>query len=275
MANDASQYEQLDSLLRTRVPGSCTWLFQHDPFRRWLCDNDAPPLLWIEGQPGLGKSVLCSTAIQHALSLKMCTIFYYCRFDTQRTVVQAAGCLLEQLFDHLCRKDERIAHAAVDITKKISNPTTEGLLTMANYLIRELQRIEASDLGQPPKLLIFIDGPDEELREEEILGPFVFKLLEEFPSVLRVWVSSRRSQRLYSLLKRYPTICLKEHTSLDVRTYLETAMHEIDEEWCDEDNFGEPYNAAELSRYHALTLPSRWCHTAETTTAMSRQFSLC
>ncbi|KAI0165336.1 hypothetical protein GGR52DRAFT_575424 [Hypoxylon sp. FL1284] len=214
--DDTSQHGQLDSLYRARTEGSCAWLFQHDVFRKWLHEDDASPLLWVEGHPGLGN-----------------------RFDTQRTVTQAAGYLLDQLFDYLYRKDGSIALAALDITRKTSDPTTDEILTMARYLIRQLQRLEDLSSTECPKLLIFLDGLDEKSREEELLGQFVLKLLEEFPSVLRVWVSSLDSQRFQAVFHQYPTIHLRDHTHDDVRTYLGAAMYEVDEEWHDEDNFAD------------------------------------
>ncbi|KAI1371956.1 hypothetical protein F4677DRAFT_463696 [Hypoxylon crocopeplum] len=227
--SNVNQYEQLDRHLRARAPGSCSWLLQHDLYHQWLYDDEAPPLLWVEGQPGLGKSVLCSTAVEHAISLDKCATFYYCRFDSQCTAVQAAGYLVEQLFEYLWRKDEQIVHAAMDISKKTSYPTTDGLLAMVRYLIHELQRIEVLESGDTPKFLMFLDGLDEEPQEEEALKPFVFKLLEEFPTVLKIWVSSRPSQRIQRLLKQYPTIQVREHTGYDVRVYLEGILDEVSE----------------------------------------------
>ncbi|KAI1208212.1 uncharacterized protein F4807DRAFT_468798 [Annulohypoxylon truncatum] len=237
--SDIDYHEQLDRHIRARAAGSCNWLWQHDLYDQWLHKNEAPPVIWVQGPLGLGKSVLCSAAIEHARRHKKCTIFYYCRFNNQSTVMQVAGRLIEQLFDYLFARDESIALSAIGITKDTSSLTTDGLLKMAKHLIQELQSLEGQKSAGSPSLLMFLDGLDEEPREEETLSPFAFKLLGEFPSVVRIWVTSRPSRQLNGLLSRYPTIHLKEHTRNDVRAYIESEMRESTEGLFDNDEFIE------------------------------------
>ncbi|XDG06243.1 hypothetical protein ABKA04_005858 [Annulohypoxylon sp. FPYF3050] len=86
---------------------------------------------------------------------------------------------------------------------------------------------------------MFLDGLDEEPREEEMLSPFVFKLLDEFQDIIRLWVTSRHSRQLDGLLSRYPTIDLKDHIKGDVRSYVEKEIREFDEEEPSDDGFEE------------------------------------
>jgi hypothetical protein len=44
-------------LLKNRSGQTCSWIFEHHNFRKWI-DNDDSPVLWISGWPGFGKSVL-------------------------------------------------------------------------------------------------------------------------------------------------------------------------------------------------------------------------
>nr|POE49152.1 vegetative incompatibility protein het-e-1 [Quercus suber] len=45
-----------------RETDTCTWLLQHEQYKRWKAG--AVQHLWVHGKPGCGKSVLCSTVIE-------------------------------------------------------------------------------------------------------------------------------------------------------------------------------------------------------------------
>ena len=47
----------LIALKGRRVDSTCEWLIQHPSYQEWLVDVD-PPLLWISGGPGKGKTML-------------------------------------------------------------------------------------------------------------------------------------------------------------------------------------------------------------------------
>ena len=61
-----------DSIRKLRHPGTCGWIFENDVFNRW---SSAPAvsgwpdsLLWINGGPGMGKTVLSSAIIDYLQS---------------------------------------------------------------------------------------------------------------------------------------------------------------------------------------------------------------
>lgn len=63
--------------------GTGQWFIKGDAFQKWLTDSH---LLWVNGFAGSGKSVICSTVIQHTLSLKwqdprIGVAFFYIRFS--------------------------------------------------------------------------------------------------------------------------------------------------------------------------------------------------
>ena len=59
-----SSYESAKQNVPTRHPGTCEWLLTHSDFVQWA-NNDGPKLLWISGNPGMGKTVLSKFLVQH------------------------------------------------------------------------------------------------------------------------------------------------------------------------------------------------------------------
>ena len=56
----------LEDLLQRHLPGTCGWFLHSDTYGNWRKsskDSSSPNLLWIQGKPGCGKSVLAAQII--------------------------------------------------------------------------------------------------------------------------------------------------------------------------------------------------------------------
>lgn len=53
-----NQDDELDRLLRKRQQGTCEWVFKHPKYISWATDAHADRVLWINGIPGAGDSVV-------------------------------------------------------------------------------------------------------------------------------------------------------------------------------------------------------------------------
>lgn len=54
--------------LQQRLNGTCNWILDRPIFQQWLeagKKKDAPKLLWINGQPGIGKTILCAHIVRN------------------------------------------------------------------------------------------------------------------------------------------------------------------------------------------------------------------
>lgn len=100
--------ESLRRATTKRVPGTGEWLVERPELSHWLGDqqqNHFSRLLWIYGAPGVGKSVLCGTIVEHIQKLnkkenaggKM--TYFYCDSSTptKRTTFDICTSLLLQL----------------------------------------------------------------------------------------------------------------------------------------------------------------------------------
>ena len=53
--------------LRKRHRGTGSWLIKNEVFRDWKQDSGPGSIIWLYGIPGCGKTVLCSTILEHVL----------------------------------------------------------------------------------------------------------------------------------------------------------------------------------------------------------------
>lgn len=60
--------QEYDDLLKSRLDGTCRWVFHHHVYLSWQPDEATTVLtgriLWIHGPPGYGKTVLCATIVE-------------------------------------------------------------------------------------------------------------------------------------------------------------------------------------------------------------------
>ena len=61
--------------IRSRHPGTCQWFLKRPEFQAWL-DESPPPILWIQGVPGSGKTILMSSILED-LGQGLKQVFHY------------------------------------------------------------------------------------------------------------------------------------------------------------------------------------------------------
>ncbi|KAK8100002.1 hypothetical protein PG999_010376 [Apiospora kogelbergensis] len=74
---------RLDWLLNRHLEGTSDWILNNRKIRDWLQRGRGGQVLWINGKPGSGKSVLCARLIRFlrdVMNRKVC--FFFCNFQT-------------------------------------------------------------------------------------------------------------------------------------------------------------------------------------------------
>ncbi|PMD42345.1 NACHT and WD domain protein [Hyaloscypha variabilis F] len=66
-----------------RLPGTCKWFAEKKTFREWKeFASESPPVLWVTGKPGAGKSILAGYVIDHLRENKAdCSYFFFKQAD--------------------------------------------------------------------------------------------------------------------------------------------------------------------------------------------------
>ncbi|KAI1205006.1 putative zinc finger protein [Annulohypoxylon truncatum] len=165
------------SKLRAEYPGTGRWLLENTFFKEWFDPRfpTIPPLLWLSGIPGAGKTILASLVVEEAQRLDPAptVLYFYCKHDNSerdnfvalgRTLLaqflkQDIG-LLPTLYQKSCRSGETM----------LTSPTlVEELLTIA--------------FGNCKSAYIILDGLDECPREQrKSITQWFRKLVEDLPN---------------------------------------------------------------------------------------------
>ena len=136
-----------------RHTGTGQWLVQGPAYTTWLQQDNS--FLWLYGFAGCGKSVLCSTAIQHAFrrrqsSADNAAAFFF--FDFRDESKQDASAALRALLLQLCGQ---VPGLEADLTrlKDSYNHGTPPVLVLLEYLRRAVARCR--------HIYILLDALDE------------------------------------------------------------------------------------------------------------------
>lgn len=168
---------QLDlTKLRERYPGTCRWLLSNSFFQQWfdLKYPAIPPLLWLCGVPGAGKTVLSSLVVEETQSLRPrpTVLYFYCQHGNseRNNFFSIARSLLLQFLE----QDRDLLHYFYE---KACNSGEASLRSPAR--IEELLHFAFDNCKSA---YIIIDGVDEcERDERKNISQWFKKLVEDLP----------------------------------------------------------------------------------------------
>lgn len=128
----------LNDNCKKKHPGSGLWLAKGERFARWL--GEPRSFLWLVGFAGCGKSVLCSTAIQHTFRYRQSSsqIGVSCFFFTFRdSNKQSASAMLRALVLQLSSQLGTNQNPLSRLYQRYrsSSPTDEALIDCFHQLV--------------------------------------------------------------------------------------------------------------------------------------------
>lgn len=108
----------LDDLEHVGAPvsGTCEWIQSNETFQHW--QTNGPPLLWVSGLPGRGKTMISSFLVRrfrHSMDNGGRLLFLFCSDDHEMHVDElfVVKGLLGQVVDDACGSDQCIRRASV------------------------------------------------------------------------------------------------------------------------------------------------------------------
>ncbi|KAG1819004.1 uncharacterized protein BJ212DRAFT_68873 [Suillus subaureus] len=213
-----------------RNPETGRWIFQNDQFLAW--NNSDHALLWLNGQPGHGKTILASAIVDEihdsGKAEPQTLAYFYCNFRDDRTTNAAAVLrslivqLLQQSKDNwitrIGERHESNTEGNLDSLRNLwqqqrdakPHPTDLGFL-------REIL-VEASTLVHRPVLVI--DALDECKDYSDLVGHLA-NLAED--ARLRLFVTGRSEPEIQEAFHDLPTLSLKdssEQMKADICTHI-------------------------------------------------------
>ncbi|KAF2827401.1 hypothetical protein CC86DRAFT_290274 [Ophiobolus disseminans] len=156
--------KEQDYLERTRsdYPHTCRWLLNDRTFKEWFDPQQTtttlPKLLWMNGKPGSGKTVLASLVVQEARKLKPAStvlFFYFMQEDTDRhTFFSMARTFLMQILE---QNPDTLDYF-------YSKCCGSGILLSSRALIEDLLKLA---LANCDSTYIVLDGLDQCVSRKE------------------------------------------------------------------------------------------------------------
>ena len=156
-----------------KLPETCRWLHQEESYCRWARGNGVA-CLWIHGQPGAGKTMLCSSVVDDLLPTEQGKDLVSFFVSTEAfTGTDTALYVLDSLICQLVRKGRQTAPRSklLSIQKsidKLKSPISAD--AFRQYLVLILDTVEPQ-----ARLVLALDGLQT---DEWITNALVYEIME-------------------------------------------------------------------------------------------------
>lgn len=156
-----------------KLPGTCGWLSQEESYCRWTIGHGVA-CLWICGQPGAGKTMLCSSIVDDLLQTEQGkNVVTFFLSNEAFSGIDSALYLLDSFICQLVRKERQIASRSMLLSIQKSIDIT-GSPVSANTFRQHLVTI-LDTLDPQARLLVVLDGLQT---DEWITSALVYEILE-------------------------------------------------------------------------------------------------
>ncbi|KXJ88104.1 hypothetical protein Micbo1qcDRAFT_151143 [Microdochium bolleyi] len=211
-------------------PGTCDWLPNDESVRLFLKRHPLTALLWLQGIPGAGKSILSNRLIRFMEVAKLPVVRHFCNhsFATSLTYDN----IMQQLVLQLIRNDvELISFVYETMVLGRKTPSKATL----QKLILDIVSVSSRLSSQIDYMWIVIDGIDECRDDHQkaiinLLGLITSKAAKSNTSTIKVMISSRHTSTLAHLLKKSHIMSLGSRSgSVDhaIGAYVTTRLHPV------------------------------------------------
>ncbi|KAK8903052.1 hypothetical protein ACHAPF_001425 [Botrytis cinerea] len=200
--------------LKKHQPNTGTWFITSKQYVDWYLGNDA--FLWLYGIPGSGKTVLCSTIVEHLMTQvqqhpKIALAYFY--FDFNGDLNGALKSLISQLSAQSSNVPRPLKTLYEELSTKTStSPTDDVLLECFRNILLSFHHI-----------YIVFDALDEAARNTEVLS-FISTIKAWKYQRLRLLVTSRRLAEIEDVLSPLVSgrMCLQDNLSArnDIRYFI-------------------------------------------------------
>ncbi|KAK2754787.1 hypothetical protein FQN54_006680 [Arachnomyces sp. PD_36] len=171
LAPSKSQVRLRNEYLQRREDGTGSWFLGTNELDQWLNEpqrNRNPAvhrMLWFNGEPGVGKSILSCLLIEHLEQISTAANFgfgwFICHIDEEQSGTQLSLSITQKLLQQLLKQETTIPANVFRIYKKYEKYDGEELEPLEDECLELLKSVVAKF----SKVYIVIDGLDELRRE--------------------------------------------------------------------------------------------------------------
>ncbi|KAL1836434.1 hypothetical protein VTJ49DRAFT_5155 [Mycothermus thermophilus] len=181
----------LDDLMMhqsAKLPGSCGWLASRECYQVWSASKD-PSLLWLQGRPGAGKSVLAGHVVGQLRSQGLDCCFFF--FQTRDSLKSSVDSCLRSMAYQMAILHPDVLDKLKSIIAEYKDTSTSNLESYSVWHRVFLSGILDVVLGRPQYWVI--DAMDECIKPGE-MAAYLTWIQDRWP--LSVLVTSRDSAEL-------------------------------------------------------------------------------
>jgi ankyrin repeat protein len=181
-------FKHYENQLSSRLSGTCEWIFSEDQYLSWV-SNEFPDgkakIIWINGGPGFGKSVLCAKVVEKFKSEAQDEALVGFFFSSPHAASSDdLMFVVKSWLAQLIAKDEKILAIAHDCF----NDSKELVIASDSSIWKILKTILTERHG----VTLFLDGFDEYSRTSNIRAKFLQDLKRAASNTAtRIFVTSR------------------------------------------------------------------------------------
>ena len=205
---------------KKKQPSTGSWLLDGDKFKSWK--REPCSLLCLNGKPGSGKTILCSTVIQDLLAFSCQTsgvavAYFYFAFSNPD--LQLCGPAVRSIVKQLSINKGKLPKELDALYAQCQNGQQQPSLNSLKRVLRSL-------IGQFRHSYIVFDALDECTERLEILE-VIEDLVQSGPSSLHVCITGRCEKDIIDGLEHLnPTQVVLSSTSIDadIRTFLKSTL---------------------------------------------------
>ncbi|KAI1130951.1 hypothetical protein F5Y10DRAFT_99697 [Nemania abortiva] len=192
--------------------GTCTWAQRNKKVQLFLQAKPVNQVVWLQGVPGSGKSVLTTELITFAESAGYCTLRFLCSsLNRSNTYDQILKYFLLQL---LHKDSELISHVYGESVLGKSLPSN----TILERLFHKILMSISISGDRNDYIWVFIDGLNEcdaktQTRVVNLVNFMISNPTRSRGALCKIFISSRASEILSKQLRRKETLSLTEEKS--------------------------------------------------------------
>lgn len=211
--DESDQLAIMESIMAEgrNYPGTCAWILKNPKVSSWLQKRSESPILWLQGTPGSGKSVISTQLVTFMQTAKMFVMYHFCTYLYMSSTIYEQ--ILRSLLMQLLRKDgDLVAHVHEEFVLGKKSPTVSALERLLQLLFKSV----SNEPSQTEYLWIILDGldecePDKQARVISLMNQVTsHRSSSSGKAFCKVLISSRSSTTLSKWLRKKQVVSLSE-----------------------------------------------------------------